>query len=140
MAVRTSSAEWKGTLKEGAGMMRVGSGAYNGPFTYASRFESGTGTNPEELVGAAHAGCFSMFLSALLTGAGFTPTRISTTAIVHLTDGPTISLIELHTEAEVPGLTEADLQKHAEAAKRDCPVSKALAGGPEIKLETHLVK
>ena len=73
MAVRTSSAEWKGTLKEGSGTMRVGSGAYEGPFTYASRFETGPGTNPEELVGAAHAGCFSMFLSALLTGAGFTP-------------------------------------------------------------------
>ena len=139
MAVRTSTAEWKGTLKEGSGTMRVGSGAYDGPFTYASRFEEGPGTNPEELVGAAHAGCFSMFLSALLTAAGFTPTRISTTATVHLTDGPTISLIELHTDAEVPGLTDADLQTHAAAAKKNCPVSKALAGGPEIKLEVHLV-
>jgi len=140
MSVRTSSAEWKGTLKEGAGTMRVGSGAYDGPFTHASRFETGPGTNPEELVGAAHAGCFSMFLSALLTTAGFTPTRIATTATVHLTDGPTISLIELHTEAEVPGLSEADLQTHAEAAKKACPVSKALAGGPEIKLAVQLVK
>ena len=139
MAVRTSTAEWKGTLKEGSGTMRVGNGAYEGPFTHASRFESGAGTNPEELVGAAHAGCFSMFLSALLTGAGFTPTRIATTATVHLTDGPTISLIELNTEAEVPGLTDADLQKHAEAAKKNCPVSKALAGGPEIKLNVKLV-
>ena len=139
MSVRTSSAEWKGTLKEGSGTMKVGSGAYEGPFTYASRFETGPGTNPEELVGAAHAGCFSMFLSALLTNAGFTPTQISTTATVHLTDGPTISLIELNTEAEVPGLTEVDLQKQAEAAKKDCPVSKALAG-PEIRLVAHLVK
>ena len=139
MAVRTSTAEWKGTLKEGSGTMRIGSGVYDGPFTYASRFEEGPGTNPEELVGAAHAGCFSMFLSALLTNAGFTPTRISTTATVHLTDGPTISLIELNTEAEVPGLTEADLQKHAEDAKKACPVSKALAGGPEIKLNVKLV-
>jgi osmotically inducible protein OsmC len=139
MAVRTSTAEWKGTLKEGSGTMNVGNGAYQGPFTHASRFESGAGTNPEELVGAAHAGCFSMFLSALLTGAGFTPTRIVTTATVHLTDGPTISLIELDSEAEVPGLTDADLQQHAEAAKKNCPVSKALAGGPEIKLNVKLV-
>jgi len=138
MAVRTSSAEWKGTLKDGAGTMKVGSGSYDGPFTHASRFESGPGTNPEELVGAAHAGCFSMFLSALLTKAGFTPTRITTTARVHLGDGPTITLIELDTQAEVPGLTDTDLQMHAQAAKKDCPVSKALAG-PEIKLEAHLV-
>ena len=139
MSVRTSTAEWKGTLKEGSGTMTVGNGFYEGPFTHASRFEEGDGTNPEELIGAAHAGCFSMFLSALLTKAGFTPTRIATTATVHLTDGPTISLIELNTEAEVPGLTDADLQTHAEAAKKDCPVSKALAGGPEIKLNVRLI-
>ena len=138
MAVRTSSAEWKGTLKEGSGTMKVGSGAYDGPYTYASRFETGPGTNPEELIGAAHAGCYSMFLSALLTKAGFTPTRIVTTATVHLTDGPTISLIELNTEAEVPDLSDADLQTHAEAAKKGCPVSKALAGS-EIKLTAKLV-
>ena len=139
MAVRQSSAEWKGTLKEGSGTMKVGSGAYEGPFTHASRFASGPGTNPEELIGAAHAGCYSMFLSALLTKAGFTPTRISTTATVHITDGPTISLIELNSEAEVPGLSEADLQTHAEEAKKGCPVSKALAAVPEIKLTIKLV-
>jgi osmotically inducible protein OsmC len=139
MAIRTSSAEWKGTLKEGAGTMKLASGAYEGPFTFASRFEEGKGTNPEELLGAAHAGCFSMFLSALLTGAGFKPTRIATTATVHLTEGPTISLIELLTRAEVPGLTEEDLQKHAEAAKKGCPVSKALTG-PEIRMQAVLVK
>ena len=139
MAIRTSSAEWKGTLKEGAGTMKVGSGTYEGPYTFASRFESGKGTNPEELLGAAHAGCFSMFLSALLTGAGFKPTRIATTAMVHLGDGPTITLIELQTQAEVPGLTEEDLQKHAAAAKKGCPVSKALTG-PEIRLHAVLVK
>lgn len=139
MAVRISSAEWKGTLKEGSGTMKLGSGAYEGPYTYASRFESGEGTNPEELIGAAHAGCFSMFLAALLTTAGFPPLRIATTATVHLGKGPTITLIELNTRAEVPGLTEADLRQHAEAAKKDCPVSKALAG-PEIQLKVHLVK
>ena len=139
MTTRTSSAEWKGTLKEGAGTMKLASGAYEGPFTFASRFESGKGTNPEELIGAAHAGCFSMFLAALLTNAGHTPTRIHTTAKVHLGEGPTISLIELETEAEVPNLDEAAFLQHAETAKKNCPVSKALAG-PEIKLKARLVK
>lgn len=138
MAVRTASAEWKGTLKEGAGVMKMQSGAYEGPYTWASRFAEGKGTNPEELIGAAHAGCYSMFLSALITGAGFTPTRVATTATVHLTDGPTISLIELNCEAEVPGLTAEAFAEHAEAAKKGCPVSKALAG-PEIKLNAKLL-
>ena len=139
MATRTSSAEWKGSLKEGAGTMKLGSGAYEGPFTFASRFETGPGTNPEELLGAAHAGCFSMFLSALLTTAGFTPRSIYTTAAVHLDAGPKITLIELNTEADVPNLSEEAFMQYAEAAKKDCPVSKALAG-PEIKLKAKLVK
>lgn len=139
MAIRTSSAEWKGTLKEGAGTVKLPAGGYEGPYTFASRFESGKGTNPEELIGAANAGCFSMFLSALLTDAGFKPTRISTTATVHLTDGPTISLIELNTEAVVPGLTDTAFQEHAAAAKVQCPVSKALAG-PQITLKAKLLK
>ncbi len=138
MTTRTSSAEWKGTLKDGAGTMKLASGAYEGPFTFASRFESGKGTNPEELIGAAQAGCFSMFLSALLTKEGFTATSIRTTATVHLTDGPTISLIELNCEAEVPGLSEELFQEKAAAAKQNCPVSKALAG-PEIKLSAKLL-
>ena len=138
MPVRTSSAEWKGTLKDGAGTMRLASGAYEGPFTFASRFESGKGTNPEELLGAAHAGCFSMFLSSLLTKAGFAPASISTTASVHLGDGPTIHLIELKSDVEAPGLTEDVLRVHAEAAKKGCPVSKALAG-PEVRLSVTLV-
>jgi osmotically inducible protein OsmC len=138
MAVRTSSAEWKGTLKQGAGTMKVGKGAWEGPYTFASRFESGRGTNPEELIGAAHAGCFSMFLAALLTDAGFTPTRVSTTATVHLGDGPEINLVELSTEAVVPGLADAVFQKHAEAAKKGCPVSKALTG-PKITLAAKLL-
>jgi lipoyl-dependent peroxiredoxin len=139
MAIRSSFAEWKGTLREGSGTMKVGKTGYEGPFTFASRFETGPGTNPEELIGAAHAGCFSMFLSALLTKAGLKPTRIATTATVHLGDGPTITLIELDTQAEVPNLTEPDLQKHAEEAKKGCPVSKALTG-PEIKLQARLIK
>lgn len=137
MTTRTSSAEWKGTLKDGAGVMKVGSGAYEGPFTQASRFASGAGTNPEELIGAAHAGCYSMFLSALLSKDGFTPTRIATTATVHLTDGPTISLIELNCEAEVPGVSNEVFQEKAAEAKQKCPVSKVLAGA-EIKLTAVL--
>jgi osmotically inducible protein OsmC len=118
--------------------MKLGSGVWEGPFTFASRFESGTGTNPEELIGAAHAGCYSMFLSALLTDAGFTPARIQTTAMVHLDEGPKISLIELSTEAVVPGLDDAAFRTHAEKAKMDCPVSKALAGS-KITLKAKLL-
>jgi lipoyl-dependent peroxiredoxin len=138
MAVRSSSAEWKGTLKEGAGTMKLGSGTWEGPFTFASRFESAKGTNPEELIGAANAGCFSMFLSALLTDAGFKPTRVQTTATVHLGDGPTITLIELSTEAVVPGVDNAAFQKHAEKARSYCPISKALAG-PKVTLKAKLL-
>jgi osmotically inducible protein OsmC len=137
MTTRTSSAEWKGTLKEGAGSMKLASGAYEGPYTFASRFESGKGTNPEELIAAAHAGCYSMFLSALLSGAGFPPTRISTTATVHLTEGPTISLIELNSEAVVPGLSPELFQEKAAEAKQKCPVSKVLAA-TEIRLVATL--
>jgi len=138
MAIRTSSAEWKGTLKDGTGTMKLGNAGYEGPYTYASRFETGPGTNPEELLGAAHAGCFSMFLAALLGGAGFVPTRIATSATVHLGEGPTITLIELDTQARVPNISEEDLKKHAEAAKKNCPVSKALAG-PKITLQVKLL-
>jgi osmotically inducible protein OsmC len=138
MAVRTSEATWNGNLREGKGTMKVGKKGYEGPFTYASRFESGEGTNPEELIGAAHAGCYSMFLSALLTQAGFPPKRIHTTAKVHITDGPTISLIELNSEAEVPGCDEMLFQEKAAAAKAGCPVSKALAS-VEIKLNAKLI-
>ncbi len=103
MAIRESSAKWLGSLKEGTGTMRVGSGAYDGPYTFASRFEEGPGTNPEEMIGAAHAGCFSMFLSAILSDAGHVPTSIATTAKVHLGAGPKIKLIELSTVGAVPG-------------------------------------
>ena len=138
MAIRTSSAEWKGSLKEGSGTMKLASGAFEGPYTYSSRFEEGPGTNPEELVGAAHAGCFSMFLASLLSNAGFVPARINTTATVHLRAGPTIALIELKTEAEVPNIGEAAFLEHAEAAKKNCPVSKALAA-VETTLNAKLV-
>ena len=139
MAVSKSEATWQGTLKEGAGTMKVGPGHYEGPFTFKSRFEEGAGTNPEELIGAAHAGCFSMFLSALLTNNGFTPTRVHTTATVHLGAGPAITKIELNSEAEVPGLDAAKLDELAAQAKANCPVSKALAGVGEIVLDIKLV-
>ena len=138
MSIRNASAIWNGTLKEGAGTMKLGSGAFEGAFSHASRFAEGPGTNPEELIGAAHAGCFSMFLSALLTNAGFTPTQIRTSARVHLTDGPTISLIELETEAEVPNLENDVFQEKVTAAKQNCPVSKALAS-VEIQVNARLV-
>ncbi|MBI3404302.1 MAG: OsmC family protein [Acidobacteria bacterium] len=131
MAVRTAEAEWKGNLREGKGTVKLGSGAYQGPYSFASRFESGTGTNPEELIGAAHAGCFSMALTAGLTKAGITATRIHTTANVHLEQvegGFGITKIDLVTEAQIPGIDNAAFQQHAETAKKNCPVSKALAG------------
>jgi lipoyl-dependent peroxiredoxin len=139
MAIRNSEATWKGTLREGSGSVKLGSGYFEGPYTFASRFEEAKGTNPEELIGAAHAGCYSMFLSALLSGKGFTPTRIHTAATVHLTAGPTISKIELDCEAEVPGVEEVTFQELAAQAKANCPVSKALASVPEIVLNAKLL-
>jgi osmotically inducible protein OsmC len=127
MAIRESSAIWKGNLTEGSGSMRLGSGAYEGAFSRASRFEAGPGTNPEELIGAAHAGCFSMYLSLILSNAGHVPTRIDTTARVHLGEGPKITLIELSTVGEVPGIDEKTFIDFAEQAKKGCPVSQALA-------------
>ncbi len=139
MAVQTSKATWNGTLKEGNGVMVVGDGHYEGPFTHASRFATGPGTNPEELIGAAHAGCFSMFLSALLTNNDTPPNSVSTVATVHLTDGPTVSKIELVTEADVPGLDDEKFQELAAEAKAKCPISKALAAVDEITLDAKLV-
>jgi osmotically inducible protein OsmC len=139
MSIRTASAVWNGTLKEGQGTMKLGSGAFEGAFTHASRFGDGQGTNPEELVGAAQAGCFSMFLAALLTTAGFTPGQIRTSAKVHLEAGPRITLIELETEAEVPNVDEAVFQENVEKAKKNCPISLALTG-PELRVTAKLVK
>ena len=137
MATRNAEAIWTGTLKEGKGSLKLGSGAFEGAYTWASRFEDAPGTNPEELIGAAQAGCYSMFLSALLTKAGYPPTRIHTTTKVHLEAGPTITVIELETIAEVPGLDEKTFLEQAGAAKKNCPVSKALAS-VEIKLSARL--
>jgi len=141
MATRTAKAQWEGTLKEGKGTMALGSGAFQGQYSFASRFEQGTGTNPEELIGAAHAGCFSMALSAALGKAGFTPRRINTTASVYLEPvegGFGITHIDLKTDADVPGIDNGKFQEIADGAKKGCPVSKALAG-TKINLDAKLV-
>jgi osmotically inducible protein OsmC len=119
--------------------MKLGSGLFEGPFSFVSRFEEGEGSNPEELIGAAHAGCFSMFLSALLTGKGYPPTQIHTIAAVHLGEGPTIFKIELSCEAQVPGIDAETFDRLAKQAKAECPVSKALAAVDEIVLDAKLV-
>ena len=130
MPTRTSSALWEGNLRDGSGTMKLGSGAFEGSYSFVSRFESGPGTNPEELIAAAHAGCFSMALSNGLSQAGFTPTSIATSATVHLdrvADGFGITKIDLDTVGTVPGIDDAKFQEVAAAAKAGCPVSKALA-------------
>jgi osmotically inducible protein OsmC len=141
MATAKAEAIWNGNLEHGEGTMRGASGFLNGPYTYRSRFAGDAGgTNPEELIGAAHAGCFSMFLAAQLSKAGFAPTRIETHATVHLDpSGPTISRIELVTEAEVPGVDERTFQEKVESSKRGCPVSKALAGVAAITVAARLI-
>jgi len=141
MATRVSDAEWKGDLKSGAGKVRLGSGAFEGQYSFNSRFAEGVGTNPEELIAAAHAGCFSMALSAALTEAGHPPERIHTSAKIHfgpVTGGFAISKIDLTTEASVPGIDAATFSKIATGAKEGCPVSKALSA-LEITLDAKLV-
>src|SRR5215831_3707165 len=141
MPARTANAVWEGSLQQGKGKMRLGSGAFEGQYSFASRFENGVGTNPEELIGAAHAGCFSMALAATLGRAGFEPKSVRTTARVHLVKNDTgfvIPTIDLDTEAEVPGIDAGKFQELAVSAKETCPVPKALAG-VEIKLNAKLV-
>jgi len=141
MPVSTSKATWEGDLKGGKGGITVGKDAWTGPYSFASRFETGQGTNPEELIAAAHAGCFSMALSHGLAQAGHTPRRVDTTAKVHLEkapDGFVISRIELETQAQVPGIDEQTFQQHAETAKKNCPVSRVLSGA-QISLVARLV-
>jgi len=126
---RNASARWTGDLKSGKGSIKLGSGAFEGAYSFSTRFEGAPGTNPEELLGAAHAGCFTMQLSHLLATAGHPPTSIDTKATVHLNkvgDGFSITGIDLDTQGVVPGLSAADFQKHAEAAKSGCIVSRAL--------------
>jgi osmotically inducible protein OsmC len=130
MTIRNAKALWKGTLKEGKGEMKFSN--YSGPFTFASRFENGEGTNPEELVGAAQAGCYSMFLSALLSGEGFTPESIETTAAVNLgrdDTGPNITEIKLVSNVKCNGVSKEKFDELAKAAKEKCPISRLYAGG-----------
>jgi lipoyl-dependent peroxiredoxin len=133
MPVRTAEARWQRSLQDGSGTMRLGSGAFEGGYSFKSRFEDGPGTNPEELIGAAHAGCFSMAFANALSQAGHKPQEIRTTASVHFdkTDqGWSITRIDLATEGNVPGVDEASFKRIAEDAKKTCPVSKALAATP----------
>jgi len=140
--IRKAQAQWKGSLKDGTGTMRFGSGAFEGAYSFASRFENGTGTNPEELIGAAHAGCFSMAFSATLGENDFVPDEVNTTAEVSLEkqeSGFSITKVHLITRAKVPGIDEAKFQELAEASKKGCPVSRLLTGA-EITLDAALVQ
>jgi osmotically inducible protein OsmC len=141
MPKRTADARWDGSLQEGAGTMRMASGSYEGPYSFQSRFQEGDGTNPEELIAAAHAGCFSMQFAADLDRAGHRADSVETTATVHLdkTDGGFgITRIELDTRAQVPGVSDEEFQQIAEGAKNGCPVSRALAAVDAIELRAEL--
>ncbi len=140
MLIRKATAVWEGGLMKGKGTMTLGSGAFSGGYSFASRFEQEKGTNPEELIGAAHAGCFSMAFSMILEQAGFRPERISTTARVRLDKtekGFRISSVDLETEGIVPGINETTFRDKAEEAGKACPVSMALAG-VEIRVQARL--
>jgi osmotically inducible protein OsmC len=142
MAIRSSTAQWEGDLKGGKGTMTVGKGAYTGPFTFASRFEEAAGSNPEELIAAAHAGCFSMALSANLSKGGNVPKSVNTKADVHLDPDPAggmrVSKIDLYTDAVVPGIDPAKFQEAVETTRTTCPISKLLKGGAEITVKATL--
>ena len=142
MPTRKADARWEGSLQEGNGVMSVASGAYEGPYTFQSRFQEGDGTNPEELIAGAHAGCFSMALSGDLGKAGYEPESVETTATVHLELGdgpPTLARIVLDVRARVPGIEDSEFQEIADGAKQNCPVSRALAAIPVIELNAELV-
>lgn len=141
MPVRTAKASWRGNLKEGKGQMKSESSAVDGAYSFSTRFEEEKGTNPEELIAAAHAGCFSMAFSKTLADAGHTPNEINTTANVHMEKGDSgfsISKIVLQTKGDVPGIGADDFKKYAEDAKVNCPVSKALKA-VNIELEASLI-
>ena len=141
MPTRNASARWDGSLEDGRGTMRMASGAYEGPYSFQSRFEEGDGTNPEELIAAAHAGCYSMALSGELGKAGHDVESIETEATVHIDqvgDGFAIKRIELRTRVTASGLDDSDFQQAAEAAKEGCPVSQAVAAVETIDLDAQL--
>jgi osmotically inducible protein OsmC len=139
MSVRTAKSQWNGTLKDGKGTMNFSN--YSGPFTFKSRFEEGSGTNPEELVGAAHSGCYSMFLAALISGEGLAPDSVETTAKVHLGKddlGPVITTIELDCQVKCEGLSQEKFAELSQAAKNGCPISRLVAAA-DIKLKAVLL-
>ncbi|MFB6136259.1 MAG: OsmC family peroxiredoxin [Halobacteriaceae archaeon] len=136
MVERTATARWSGDLRDGEGTMAFGSGAFEGAYTYASRFEQGEGTNPEELIGAAHAGCFSMKLAGDLADAGYEPDSVETEATVTLEGGEIVES-HLETAVEAPDVSEAEFREVAEGAKENCPVSKALAA-IDVTLDAEL--
>ena len=139
MSVRSANAKWNGTLKDGKGTMNFSD--YSGPYTFASRFEEGKGTNPEELVGAAHAGCYSMFLSALISGENLVPESVETTARVHLgrdETGPLVTTIELTSQVKCEGLSQDKFNELATAAKAKCPISRLVAAA-DVQLSATLL-
>jgi len=141
MPTSQATAVWEGKLKDGKGIFTAGSGAFSGPYTFATRFEGKKGTNPEELIAAAHAACLSMALSAGLEKAGKPAARIQTQAActMEMVDGtPTITRMQLTVRGKVPGLDAAGFQRAAEEAKAGCPVSRALKGIPQITLDARL--
>jgi osmotically inducible protein OsmC len=141
MATRNGSAEWRGDLKGGEGDLTVGDGVFKGAYSFASRFEEGEGTNPEELIAAAHAACFTMALSNILAQHGHAPESVRTVAKVHLRqkeEGPTIQRIDLETEGRVANIDQDHFAEHAEEAKGGCPVSRALAGVEEMTVTARL--
>jgi len=143
MRERTAAARWNGSLKDGEGTMRLASGSYEGAYSFQSRFEEGDGTNPEELIAAAHAGCFSMAFAGDLGRAGHAPESVETDASVHLgpvEGGFAITKIELRSRARVPGVDPDEFQEIARGAKENCPVSKALAAVESIELDAQLVE
>jgi lipoyl-dependent peroxiredoxin len=142
MPKRKADARWEGSLEDGHGVMRVASGAYEGPYSFQSRFQEGDGTNPEELIAGAHAGCYSMAFAGDLGRAGYEPESVETSATVHLEMGdgpPTIARIDLDTRAKVAGIDEDEFQKIAEAAKQNCPVSRALGAVESVNVNASLV-
>jgi lipoyl-dependent peroxiredoxin len=142
MPTRNGSAEWQGDLQGGTGTLKVGESSYEGPYSFKSRFEEGEGSNPEELIGAAQAACYSMQLSAMLANDGHTPDSVNTVAKVHLRfvdDKPTITQIDLDTEGRVPGIDQATFESTAAQAKEACLISRALAGVGEINVNAKLL-
>jgi osmotically inducible protein OsmC len=142
MATRNGSAEWRGDLKGGSGKLEVGDGVFSGAYSFSSRFEEGEGTNPEELLAAAHASCFAMALSDILAEDGHAPDSVRARAAVHLRpvdEQPTVARIDLEVEGSVPGMDEESFDSYAEKAKSGCPISRALAAVPEVTVSARLV-